>query len=700
MRRQLAGKLLMVVLVVCGPFEAGAALAGAPQPHGEIKNEFTNARRSTWGACRRVETNWQHLKVINKIRDARLSFDSAGQVKQQDNHIGWRNTQDGSLTNIWQSVQPWGRRVYVKIKGDLKFRPCARAPGVRGGGGGVVVPQPPARPQWDSSAVDIDLDADSDRNGRVTGILAEDRAEESFPGALVAQGAATPLILRRILPTDRPQGTVTIERSSAATVDVGYTNANGNWNRSIFAAGATVAAIPWARVSGADLNLAVRGLAVGGARITARYWNEPLYLAAEDTVVYSVLRNAAGVQIAPAIDFLKIGQKQRFGAFEKTGNRFQSVSITWQLNASTRARITPNDTRKHQFVTVEARQMSAATDDNILRVPRTGNAQATERFTIVGFAFIDDANAIIPATGTTSRLRISKVITNRLTPRAAANSFPRAAMTFAGPATGDADVFRFQASGIPAGQAANTRIRVDVLAPDGTSRISHTYRVLEGRVGTLTAYRLAEQIRLVSNPTDDGIGGARNATVVAQVGDRIRGTLIRNGAATVATELPVNLPLSASGNDAARIVDVVLNIVQPVRAATVQPRALAQWLNRDWAQAGVRFRVTTRKIPRPVSNIFLVEGTATAAGQVTYTVEGKRYVAPIARGQDAMAVAVKMAAASRGFARALRRGSSKAIVVINRGATRAPAFNHNAPPPRRDKDLHTRRFAAKRASFA
>jgi hypothetical protein len=198
---------------------------------------------------------------------------------------------------------------------------------------------------------------------------------------------------------------------------------------------------------------------------------------------------------------------------------------------------------------------------------------------------------------------------------------------------------------------------------------------------------------LVSNEPDDAVNGAggRNATLLAELGDRVQASLILEGKTTGARiELPVNRPSSESGPDAIRIVDMIVHPVAPLQAAQLDTATLRQWLNQDWAQAGVRFRILAVTAPeQPVSNVFLLDGQATAAGDLGVRVDGKEYKVGVNAGDDARTAAVKLVRAMGSFAYVLNhkpvleqaQAILQHLVVINHGAAQSPALGITARVP-------------------
>ena len=115
----------------------------------------------------------------------------------------WRNTVHTEPLHVHEAAGvPVGARFYLRAHGHFK----GEGPGVS---------------NWYSHVVDIDMDTDSDRTGAVDGTLAEDQKEETAPGALVCIGPDDPdrqcptdIIIRRVLPLQRPVGTVILKKIS------------------------------------------------------------------------------------------------------------------------------------------------------------------------------------------------------------------------------------------------------------------------------------------------------------------------------------------------------------------------------------------------------------------------------------------------------------------------------------------------------
>ena len=301
------------------------------------------------------------------------------------------------------------------------------------------------------------------------------------------------------------------------------------------------------------------------------------------------------------------------------------------------------------------------------------------KLTSVRLDFLSDSNMLLPTlNGEGGKLMLSKTITDRLTDASPANSFPRASVTFEGPPTNDPNTFRLQVTGAAASWLT-TPISVSVFNA-GAVRSSGQYGIVTDP-NDLYVHRTNAQIRLVSNPADDAVGGAY--TLGARIDEIIGGNhapdfvlaSVQVGMTACPALLPVCRPTYEQHAAAIRTGD--LHFVRVGNAILDSSTAL-QWCNEDWAQACIRFRQPEPiSHETPVANALQLKGTAASAGQLGITIDGHNVSVSVTMGtaldQVAEDLAVEISSNPSLTAASFRHGVDR-LVVVNRG--QQPAFSN------------------------
>ena len=143
------------------------------------------------------------------------------QVVLKDDRFLWHLAEHTSTRHRWVAQPPKGTRVFLHVKGRFVVEGQV-ASGKTGGS---------EAPQWQSLAIDIDLDADSNRNGKIDedgkrgdNIVDEDKVEETTPGAVLCKESE--LVVRKIKvdltkkPVISATGKVIVRRGDARTFDI------------------------------------------------------------------------------------------------------------------------------------------------------------------------------------------------------------------------------------------------------------------------------------------------------------------------------------------------------------------------------------------------------------------------------------------------------------------------------------------------
>jgi hypothetical protein len=287
-----------IVACIVGLVLASSVLGGE-QPDGKkIVNKISKEDRRVFGAFGYVPKAcpWVEVETRPKNRDELNGqtpvtlVERPGRIVTRHEHLIWAPDEYTKVRNRWSASAPPGKRVYVTIQGFCNWKSPA---GGHGGGAGGA---PCGPPKWWSSAIDLDLDADTGRNGlenvkawsdmtagEKTAEAAEDKLEDKVPesftetniqGALVAIGHMTPIRLRRVLPSNRPAGQITISRPDTGRVDVllKETRDGREVYSSIFAGDReTTSRDIWAKVKDADCVLFLLGKGHGPAALTVRF---------------------------------------------------------------------------------------------------------------------------------------------------------------------------------------------------------------------------------------------------------------------------------------------------------------------------------------------------------------------------------------------------------------------------------------------
>jgi hypothetical protein len=322
-------RILSLIVVAGACVLSSVAQAGTPNPddHGLIEAVVKKGRITNWRSFQDIKRTWDFLKADTRGEDGyklhRQTDKRYNDVLIRDPNLPWvRDLTEEAETGkenhvIWMSSRDTadGYRSYAVIRG--RYSP----PGGGGGPSGPGPVPPTLPPPWYTNALDLDLDADSDNQGGLTGTVAEDQKEELSPGAtvLVSQTKWSELVLRRVMPPNRPTGEVRIERSGYGSVDVKRQD-GANWVSIFRDAQAQRSANLWKYVKDGDLTLRAYGLRAGETWLTANYWHEgdekvPEYLQFTDKVRFSVVNDVVGLQIVPAMDVLYVGQTVRFWAY-------------------------------------------------------------------------------------------------------------------------------------------------------------------------------------------------------------------------------------------------------------------------------------------------------------------------------------------------------------------------------------------------
>jgi len=134
----------------------------------------------------------------------------------KDDRVRWHLHEHTEARHRWVAQPPKGTRLFLHLQGRFV---------VKGEGEGGKLPE------WRSLAIDIDLDADSNRNGRIDeepagedNTTAEDSVEEAKPGALLCKESE--LIIRKIKvnldepPVKSASGKVIVKRSDRRQFDI------------------------------------------------------------------------------------------------------------------------------------------------------------------------------------------------------------------------------------------------------------------------------------------------------------------------------------------------------------------------------------------------------------------------------------------------------------------------------------------------
>jgi len=230
--------------------------------------------------------------------------------------------------------------------------------------------------------------------------------------------------------------------------------------------------------------------------------------------------------------------------------------------------------------------------------------------TVATLRFIRQNNSVIPLDGDEGCHMVSKFVTDVNLPETASFDGPAVEGTVADP-----DTFRIQIAGLP--QDETPQFRLDVLRSGQLltdENVPHFYEAAHKEVSGLSSFRSAQHVRLVSNkPPDDpepfvvfDDEERSHQTVLVKLGDIVRATLVLKGQDVVSTELPVGRPTYENGLNAIRTVDV--NYISFTAATqgplASNPQRVIDRLDRDWAQAGIRFRLKSVSVKDPVNNAF------------------------------------------------------------------------------------------------
>lgn len=239
-------------------------------------------------------------------------------------------------------------------------------------------------------------------------------------------------------------------------------------------------------------------------------------------------------------------------------------------------------------------------------------------------------------------LRVSKMVTSLHLPATSTYDGPVPPVPPLVPPTPgpvpDPDTYRVQISAHPSGQPYTIEL---VVKRQGAADRTFTFNTVED--GSTGNYRTTQHFRLVSNPADDDFGG--DQTIMVQLADTIKVIQKSGGAEIGFYELNVNRPHTEDGPDAIRTVDLAFHRFEGV--GDNYPETAKMFLNRNWAQCGIRFNIFSVNDHGPyATNALIIDSfAATGAGSISLKVGQNETVVTIqvAEGETGLAIARKLA---------------------------------------------------------
>ena len=290
------------VIVLWLALLSGFALGGEPE-HGTTRNTVSTRSRVAVGTyARTLNPKWTYLEIDTRL----LPADVARGVKMtwSDVYAREKNTRwipdkkaSGDARQLWKGVPPGtaaGRRVHVDVGGGFSIP------------GGIAGPGPsvPGKrvPDWYSLAVDVDIDVDSNRDGRiatdnsssaaVTEDAIEDDKKKNPVGALAVVGRTVPIIIRPLMEIRSPEakplsemveGWIAIRRSAGRGKVLLQYKESGSLKNALDKKGRLVSTLWKKLLKGEKTDLEMKGVAIGSLELEAELSLRPKGSSAQHT---------------------------------------------------------------------------------------------------------------------------------------------------------------------------------------------------------------------------------------------------------------------------------------------------------------------------------------------------------------------------------------------------------------------------------
>jgi len=206
-----------------------AGLSASAMETKQVKNEVSRKQNVAFGSFGYITAKFYKLELLTVPKKEVGAGDTvvslvpeAGKIISRHEHLFWTPKLHTDAENLWNTMPIAGMRVYVTVQGWMKWHVESKS---NGKSRATKPSPPPKRPEWWSNSIDLDLDADSDNDGKITGDgdanmgsasavnledMLEDDAGTNPYGALVFMHEPEDLVLRQVLPKNRPVGTVII----------------------------------------------------------------------------------------------------------------------------------------------------------------------------------------------------------------------------------------------------------------------------------------------------------------------------------------------------------------------------------------------------------------------------------------------------------------------------------------------------------